>query len=488
MVMELVDIIKQRISKLKLFKDKGIELYPSKFQRSHPLQELVDNFKEELSVSIAGRVVAKRTHGKASFCDLRDQSGKVQLYIKSDIVGKDNFLLFQELDIGDFIGVEGALFKTHTDQITVKVEKFTLLSKSLRPLPEKWHGLKDIQIRYRQRYLDLISNEDVKKVFQMRSKIIAYIRSFLDKRGFIEVETPMMHYILGGAAGKPFKTYHNELDMELYLRIAPELHLKRLLVGGFEKVYEINRSFRNEGLSTRHNPEFTMLELYSAYDNYQDMMQICQELVVSCAKDILGTTKLTFSGHEIDLGAEWKKCSFADIVKDKFGISPEDDVKTMVKKLSDKGRDIKQGKLSRMQIVRIVEDFLQEDQSVAPVFLTDYFSILCPLAKTKKDNPLLSERFELFMGGMEVANAYSELNDPIEQKNRFLEELKDDKDKKVLDEDYINALEHGMPPAGGLGIGIDRLVMIFLNQPSIRDVVLFPMLRLEKDSESKNEF
>jgi len=487
MVMELVDIIKQRISKLKLFKDKGIELYPSKFQRSHPLQELVDNFKEELSVSIAGRIVAKRTHGKASFCDLRDQSGKVQLYIKSDIIGKDNFLLFQELDIGDFIGVEGALFKTHTDQITVKVEKFTLLSKSLRPLPEKWHGLKDIQIRYRQRYLDLISNEDVKKVFQMRSKIIAYIRSFLDKRGFIEVETPMMHYIPGGAAGKPFKTYHNELDMELYLRIAPELHLKRLLVGGFEKVYEINRSFRNEGLSTRHNPEFTMLELYSAYDNYQDMMQICQELIVSCAKDILGTTKLTFSGHEIDLGAEWKKCSFADIVKDKFGISPEDDVKTMVKKLSDKGRDIKQDKLSRMQIVRIVEDFLQEDQNAAPVFFTDYFSILCPLAKNKKDNPLLSERFELFMGGIEVANAYSELNDPIEQKNRFLEELKDDKDKKVLDEDYINALEHGMPPAGGLGIGIDRLVMIFLNQPSIRDVVLFPMLRLEKDSESKNE-
>ncbi|MFC1645595.1 lysine--tRNA ligase [Candidatus Omnitrophota bacterium] len=480
MAMELVDIIKQRIAKLKLFQEKGIELYPPKFLRTHSMQELTDNFKEELRVSIAGRIMAKRVHGKACFCDLKDQSGKVQLYIKSDIVGKDSFSLFQELDIGDIIGIDGALFKTHTGQITVKVEKFTLLSKSLRPLPEKWHGLKDIQIRYRQRYLDLISNEEVKKIFQLRSKIIACIRNFLDKKGFIEVETPMMHYIPGGAAGKPFKTYHNELDMELYLRIAPELHLKRLLVGGFEKVYEINRSFRNEGVSTRHNPEFTMLELYSAYDDYQDMMNICQELVVNCAKEILGTSKLTFAGKEIDLEREWQKHSFAEIVKDKFGISPEDDVKAMIKKLSDKGRDIKEGKLSRMQIVRIIEDFLQEGQAAAPVFFTDYFSILCPLAKTKKDNPLLSERFELFMGGMEVANAYSELNDPIEQKNRFLEELREDKDKKGLDEDYINALEHGMPPAGGLGIGIDRLVMIFLDQPSIRDVILFPLLRPEK--------
>lgn len=485
MVMELVDIIKQRIAKLKLFKDKGIELYPNKFVRSHSIYELIDNFKEELEVTIAGRIMAKRIHGKVCFCDLKDQSGKIQLYVKGDIIGKDSFSLFQELDMGDFIGVSGTLFKTHTGEITVKVEKFTLLSKSLRPLPEKWHGLKDIQIRYRQRYLDLISNEEVKKVFIMRSQIIAFIRSFLDKKGFIEVETPMMHHIPGGAAGKPFTTYHNELDMDLYLRIAPELHLKRLLVGGFEKVYEINRSFRNEGVSTKHNPEFTMLEIYSAYDNYQDMMQICQELIVNCARKILGKTKLTFLGKEIDLEAEWKKCSFADIVKDKFGISPDDDVKTMAKKLKEKGREVKEDKLSRMQIVRIIEDFLQEDQSATPVFFTDYFSILCPLAKNKKDNPLLSERFELFMGGMEVANAYSELNDPIEQKNRFVEELRDDKDKKGLDEDYVLALEHGMPPAGGLGIGIDRLAMIFLDQPSIRDVILFPLLRSDKAKEEE---
>ncbi|MFC1709656.1 lysine--tRNA ligase [Candidatus Omnitrophota bacterium] len=481
--MELVDIIKQRKAKLKLFKEKGIELFPSKFLRSHSIEDLVNNFKPEIKVSIGGRIFAKRKHGKVCFCDLKDQDGKIQLYVKGDIIGQDNFSLFQELDIGDFIGVSGELFKTHTGEITVKVEEFTLLAKSLRPLPEKWHGLKDIQIRYRQRYLDLISNEEVKKVFEMRSKIIAYIRSFLDKNGFMEVETPMMHYIPGGAAGKPFQTHHNELNMDLYLRIAPELHLKRLLVGGFEKVYEINRSFRNEGVSTRHNPEFTMLELYSAYDNYRDMMKICQELIASCAQEILGKTKLTFAGKEIDLGAEWQQCSFAEVIKDKFGILPEDDVKIMIKKLSAKGRDIKEGKLTRMQVVRIVEDFLQEGQSCAPVFFTDYFSILCPLAKNKTDNPLLSERFELFMGGMEVANAYSELNDPIEQKARFIEELKGDKDKKELDEDYINALEHGMPPAGGLGIGIDRLVMIFLDQPAIRDVILFPLLRLEKNKE-----
>ena len=443
----------------------------------------MSNFKEDQEACIAGRLTAKRAHGKACFCDLKDQSGKIQLYLKSDIVGQENFLLFQDLDIGDFVGVKGSTFKTHTGEATLKVDNFTLLSKSLRPLPEKWHGLKDVQIRYRQRYLDLISNEEVKQVFLMRSKIVSYIRSFLDAKGFIEVETPMMHYIPGGAAGKPFKTYHNELDMDLYLRIAPELYLKRLLVGGFEKVYEINRNFRNECLSTRHNPEFTMLELYSAYDNYEDMMSLCQELIANCAKEILGKTTLTFDGKEINLLGDWQKCSFAEMVKNKFGIVPEDDVKIMLKKLKDKGREIKEEKLSRMQIVRIIEEFLQEGQSSLPVFFTDYFSILCPLAKNKKDNPLISERFELFMGGMEVANAYSELNDPIEQRSRFIEEIKDEKEKKDLDEDYVTALEYGMPPAGGLGIGIDRLVMIFLNQPSIRDVVLFPLLRLEKEKE-----
>jgi lysyl-tRNA synthetase class 2 len=295
-----------------------------------------------------------------------------------------------------------------------------------------------------------------------------------------------MHSIPGGAAGKPFKTYHQELDMELYLRIAPELYLKRLLVGGFEKVYEINRSFRNEGISTKHNPEFTMLEIYSAYDNYLDMMMLCQELIRDCAKEVLKTTKLSFCDKEIELSGVWRKCSFAEIVKEKFNIFPEDDVKTMIKKLNEKGKDIKEERLSRMQVVRIIEDFLQEEQGIHPVFFTDYFSILCPLAKNKKDNPLLSERFELFIGGMEVANAYSELNNPVEQKERFIEEIKDGKEKKALDEDYVNALEYGMPPAGGLGIGIDRLAMILLDQSSIRDVVLFPLLRPESDNNEKD--
>ncbi|MDD5618561.1 MAG: lysine--tRNA ligase, partial [Candidatus Omnitrophica bacterium] len=443
--MELNEIIKQRKDKLKLFKDKGIETYPHKFSRTHLISDLVNNFKEGEAVTIAGRLIAMRAHGKACFCDLKDHSAKIQLYVKNDIVGAENFSLFQDFDIGDFIGVKGEVFKTHTGELTIKVLSLTLLSKSLRPLPEKWHGLKDIQIRYRQRYLDLIANEDVKKVFLMRSKIISSIRNFLDKKGFVEVETPMMHYIPGGAAGKPFETHHNELDMDLYLRIAPELYLKRLLVGGFEKVYEINRNFRNEGLSTRHNPEFTMLELYSAYDDYENMMNLCQELIVSCAREVLGKTTLIFDGKEINLEGDWQKQSFAEMLKNKFGISPEDDAKTMLAKLKEKGREIKEEKLSRMQIVRIIEEFLQEGQSKLPVFFTDYFSILCPLAKNKKDNPLISERFELFMGGMEVANAYSELNDPMEQRDRFKEEIKDGKEKKELDEDYVTALEYGMP-------------------------------------------
>jgi len=481
--MELDDIRQQRMDKLNSLKEKGIELYPNKFSRTHSIAQLADDFKESERVVIAGRLTAMRAHGKACFCDLKDNQAKIQLYVRNDFVGQEQFDIFKEFDVGDFIGVTGELFKTHSGEKTVKVEKVVLLAKALLPLPEKWHGLKDIQIRYRQRYLDLIASDKVREVFLLRSKIIACIRNVLDAKGFIEVETPMMHQIPGGAAGKPFTTFHNELDMSLYLRIAPELYLKRLLVGGFEKVYEINRSFRNEGISTRHNPEFTMLELYSAYDNYQDMMDLCQEIITQCAKKILGTTKLVYGEREIDLESQWQRYSFADIVKERFGIVPEDDAQTMVEKLKAKGREIKDQRLSRMQIVRIVEDFLQEGHGAAPVFFTDYFSILCPLAKNKKDNPLISERFELFLGGMEVANAYSELNNPVEQRSRFVLEKKEEADSQTIDEDYVTALEYGMPPAGGLGIGIDRLVMVLLNQPSIRDVILFPLLRPEKSQE-----
>jgi len=480
--MEINEIIKQRIEKLSSLKAKGVIPYPNKFSRTHIVSDLVDGFEENKDVIVAGRIMAKRKHGKVCFADVRDFTGRIQIYVQLNEVSEERFSVFQDLDIGDFIGVKGQLFKTRTGEATIKVKEFTVLSKSLRPLPEKWHGLKDIQVRYRQRYLDLIANQSVKEVFLMRSKIISAIRRFLDKKAFVEVETPMLHALPGGAAGKPFKTFHNEYDMELYLRIAPELPLKRLLVGGFEKIYEINRSFRNEGISPRHNPEFTMLEIYSAYDNYADMMVLVKEIILHAAKEVLGKTKINFQGREVDLSEKWEERSFAQEVKKKFGVLPEDDANAIVEKLNKKGKKIEE-RLSRMQIVRLVEDFLQEDQPKTPIFFTDYFTILCPLAKTNKDNPLLSERFELFMAGMEVANAYSELNDPQEQKKRFLDEIKEGEKDKKLDEDYVLALEYGMPPAGGLGIGIDRLVMLFLDQPSIRDVILFPLLRPEKQEE-----
>ncbi|TAN58877.1 lysine--tRNA ligase, partial [bacterium] len=358
-------------------------------------------------------------------------------------------------------------------------ESAQLAAKSLRPLPEKWHGLKDVEIRYRQRYLDLIANPDIKKVFLKRSQIISSIRGYLDKNGYLEVETPMMHPIPGGAAGRPFKTHHNEYDADLYLRIAPELYLKRLLVGGFERVYEINRSFRNEGVSSRHNPEFTMLEAYAAYSDCQGMMSLTEEIIIEAARSAGLGLKFEYQGKEIDMSPPWKRYSFSDVVKDKFGIVPEDSAEVMLAKLQAKGRALNEKRLSRSQVVKLVEDTLQEGCDFSPVFFTDYFSILCPLAKNKPDNPFISERFELFIAGMEVANAYSELNDPLEQRRRLEEEISEAESGslRMLDEDFITALEYGMPPAGGLGIGIDRLAMILTNQPSIRDVILFPLLR-----------
>jgi len=356
------------------------------------------------------------------------------------------------------------------------VERFVLLAKSLRPLPEKWHGLKDVETRYRQRHIDLIANPQVREVFLQRSRLVAVLRAFLTGRGFLEVETPMMHPIAGGAAGRPFKTHHNEYDADLYLRIAPELYLKRLIVGGFEKIFEINRSFRNEGVSTRHNPEFTMLELYQAYGDVEDMMRLTQDIFVHAAQEVFGRLDFTYQGKTVDLTPPWPRRSFAEAVKERFDIGPEDDAATMVAKLKKKGRPVEE-RLTRSQIVRIVEESLTAAGSRKPVFFTDYFSILCPLAKNRKDAPALSERFELYIAGMEVANAYSELNDPQEQRQRLLREIKEDTKAGRLDEDFVQALEMGMPPTGGLGIGIDRMAMIFLDQPSIRDVILFPLLR-----------
>ncbi|MDD5255090.1 MAG: lysine--tRNA ligase [Candidatus Omnitrophica bacterium] len=479
--MEINEIIEQRKDKFNSLQAKGIPAYTKADASGVQIQEAVSNFQEGRRLSLSGRVVAKRLHGKAAFLDLRDVSGKIQLYFKEGILGQEQFGLLELIDVADFLGVQGELFKTHTGEPTVKVESFTVLAKALRPLPEKWHGLKDVELRYRQRYLDLIANEVVRTVFAMRSRIVKSIRDFLDARGFQEVETPMMHAIPGGAAGRPFKTHHNQYDMELYLRIAPELYLKRLLVGGLDRVYEVNRNFRNEGVSTRHNPEFTMLEVYQAYGDYETMMLLVEQMFSFIAMQLWGKTQFSYQGTTIDFAPPWQRRSFAQMVQERFEIRAQDDAETMLRKLQAKGIAREKNRLSRSQVTKIIEDILEQDMQSAPTFVTDYFTSLCPLARTKKDDPFLSERFELYIAGMEIGNAYSELNDPIEQRRRFEEEIKDleTDEKKAVDEDYVAALEHGMPPAGGLGIGIDRLVMLLADQPSIRDVILFPLLRPE---------
>ncbi len=473
------ELIKQRKAKLDAITKKGIYAYGGRFEVSSNIKDLTENFVENKNIVLAGRIMACREHGKAKFYDLKDFSGKMQIYLKADIIGQENYEFLNNLDIGDFVGVKGETFKTRTGEPTVKVTDIKILAKSLRPLPEKWHGLKDVETRYRQRYVDLVMNEDVKNVMVARSKIITHIRKFLDEKGFIEVETPMMQSIPGGAAGKPFKTHHEALGIDLYLRIAPELYLKRLLVGGLDRVYEINRNFRNEGISIRHNPEFTMLEVYEAYSDCEGMMKLTEELITDLARKIFGVTELEYQGKHIDL-SKWERVSFADLMKEQFGITPDEKPEEWIKKLKKKGIEIEGKELSRTQVINIVGELVEPKAHNHPIFVIDLFKELCPLAKTKKDNPLLTDRFELYMASMEIANAYSELNDPIEQKKRFEEELKDKKgEKRNIDEDFIRALEYGMPPAGGLGIGIDRLVMILTNSPSIRDVILFPQLKPE---------
>lgn len=488
--MEDNEIIKQRKAKLAAITGEGVYPYGGKFEVSSGIKELKDNFAEGNTATVAGRVMACRAHGKSIFFDIKDTYARMQAYVKEDIVGKNGFEFLKHIDIGDFLGVTGDTFKTRTGEPTIIVKSFQILSKSLRPLPEKWHGLKDVETRYRQRYVDLIVNDDVRKVFITRSRIITEMRKFLDGRGFLEVETPMMQSIAGGAAGKPFKTHHEALDIDLFLRIAPELYLKRLLVGGFEKVYEINRNFRNEGISIRHNPEFTMIEVYEAYSDCEGMMKLTEELITSIAQTVLGTTMLTYQGKSLDL-SKWERVSFAELMKEQFGIVPQDSQAEWVNKLKAKGVEIEGKDVSKTQIINIVGELVEPKAGNHPVFVVDMFKEMCPLAKTKRDNPHLTDRFELYMGGMEIANAYSELNDPIEQRERFEEELrsaKNDKrstmdDKRNIDEDFVRALEYGMPPAGGLGIGIDRLVMVLTDSPSIRDVILFPQLKPESPQE-----
>ncbi len=452
----------------------GNPFQEAKFSKPLVISEVVKGYQEEKEASLAGRVISKREHGKSGFAHVADFSGKIQVYARRDNLGQA-FELFKKLDIGDIIGLEGKLFKTKTGEITIIADKIKLLAKAYRPLPEKWHGLKDIETRYRQRYLDLISNSESRNVFIKRTEIVSSIRKFFEGLSFIEVETPMLHPIPGGAAGEPFETFHNATSNKVYLRIAPELYLKRLLVGGFDRVYEINRSFRNEGSSRRHNPEFTMLEAYATYCDYQFMMDLCEELFTDLAHKFCGSSVFEYQSRKIDFSRPWQRISFAQLFKKEFGVEAEDNHKIATEKISKKV-ELKEG-LSRMQMLKICEELIEKNYPKdKPAFITDFFTWTSPLAKTKKNNPNLVERFELFIAGVEVANAYSELNDPVEQKKRLTQQ----KEKGApceLDSDFIKSLEYGMPPAAGLGIGIDRLVMIFLNQPSIRDVILFPLLK-----------
>jgi lysyl-tRNA synthetase, class II len=481
---------RSRLDKLQRIKELGINPYPTRYQRSHTAQEAVAIFPEQgdtpeevPQIRVAGRITAMRIMGKASFMDIRDGSGRIQIYFKKDTIGEERYSFLNDFDIGDFLGVEGTLFKTRTEEITVQVSDFTFLSKSLQPLPEKWHGLTDVEKRYRQRYLDLIANEEVRHIFRTRSRIISSMRRFLEEQGFMEVETPVLQPIAAGALAKPFATHHHALDRDLYLRIATELHLKRLIIGGFEKVYEIGRVFRNEGISIKHNPEFTTLECYQAYADYHDVMDLTEQMISSISLDVLGTNTVGFGETTIDFSPPWPRMSLRDAIKEKSGIDFEDypDAASLEAQIRKTGIPVDTG-LSWAKLVDHLLSEKVEPDLIQPTFLTDYPVELSPLAKRKPGSDRLTERFEGFCGGMEIANAFSELNDPLDQRERFEEQEKmrtefGDEEVERTDNDFLTALEHGMPPTGGLGIGIDRLVMLLTGQHSIREVILFPQLR-----------
>lgn len=482
--------LQQRREKLEKLRQLGVDLYPRRYASSHSIEQISNELRdvpaEELETQhrrerVSGRIIALRGHGKVAFLNLKQEDAQIQVYLKKDIIG-EQFAIYECLDLGDFIGVEGELFRTKTGELTIKAESLTFLSKALRPLPEKWHGLQDVELRYRQRYLDLLVNPEVRRIFEIRSRIVAELRAYFDARGFMEVETPMMQVLPGGALARPFKTHHNAMDMDLYLRIAPELYLKRLTIGGLERVYEINRSFRNEGISTMHNPEFTMLEFYIAYYDYNDMMDLTEDLINTLAKNVLGTEEIEFSGKTISFKKPWPRMTMKQALLELGNISPTiiEDVNALRSLALDlkikNALDLSKGKLWGELFEKLVEEKLS-----GPIFITDYPRELSPLSKSRPDDPSLVERFELYLGGMEIANAYSELNDPVEQKRRFEEQSRayeaGDQEAHSVDEDYVTALEHGLPPTGGEGIGVDRLTMLFTGAPSIREVILFPLLK-----------
>jgi len=476
-----------RRHKLATLRQAGIDPFPARFARSHDIASachrgtaLAVGESSEEPVTVAGRLVAMRSMGKAAFLDLRDGTGQIQLHAAVDQLGEDAFRALVDCDIGDFLGAHGALFRTKRGELSVAVQRWELLSKSLRPLPEKWHGLRDVELRYRHRSLDLISNDEVRTAFRQRSRMISVLRRFLDERGFLEVETPIMQPLAGGASARPFVTHHNTLDVDLYLRVAKELYLKRLVIGGFDRVYELGRDFRNEGVSTQHNPEFTMLEIYEAYSDYSGMMTLAEEMVTACAKELHGGTEIEFVGRRIDLAPPWRRVTLEEAVEDAMGVAvidaSEEDLRGAAQA---KGMELPGG--TRGELLAHLFETAVEETLISPTFVCDYPVDVSPLAKFKQGSGDTVERFELFIGGMEVANAFTELNDPDDQRRRFeaqdlLRQQGDDEAQRI-DEDFLFALEHGMPPTGGIGVGIDRLAMLLTDSPSIRDVILFPAVR-----------
>jgi lysyl-tRNA synthetase class 2 len=488
---ELNDQLQVRREKLKNLFNEGLDPFGKRFERSHTAGSMEVEFgqlsKEELAeneveVTIAGRIMTKRGKGKAGFAHVQDLTGQVQIYVRKDTVGDQQYTIFDSMDIGDIVGITGIAFKTSVGELSVKAKDFQILTKSLRPLPEKFHGLKDVEQRYRQRYVDLIMNPQVRSMFVTRSKILKSMRNYLDNNGYLEVETPMMHAIAGGASAKPFITHHNALDMELYMRIAIELHLKRLIVGGLEKVYEIGRVFRNEGVSTKHNPEFTMIELYEAYADYEDIMALTENLVAHIAEEVLGSTTVQYGDYQINLKPQWKRLHMVESIKEYAGVD------FWVEMTDEEARQIAKEHhvpvKETMTYGHVVNEFFEyfvEEKLIQPTFIYGHPLAISPLAKKNPKDERFTDRFELFIVGREHANAFTELNDPIDQRQRFEAQLvqraQGDDEAHMMDEDFLEALEYGMPPTGGLGIGIDRLVMLLTNAPSIRDVLLFPQMR-----------
>jgi lysyl-tRNA synthetase class 2 len=490
------ELIRVRREKLQRIVEAGFEAYPARVRAADSIRSIVDAHSSKTAeqleaevprASVAGRIMTLRDHGKTAFLDLAEDGARIQIYCRRDALEPREWTLYENLDLGDWVSVEGPVFRTKKGELSIKAERLGFLAKALRPLPEKWHGLTDVEQRYRQRYLDLIANDESKEVFRTRAKIVRYIRNWFDARGFIEVETPMMQPIAGGAAARPFITHHNTLDIDLYLRIAPELYLKRLIVGGFPRVYEINRNFRNEGISTQHNPEFTMLEFYQAYADYNQLMDLTEELLSGLVQEVRGTTSITFGERHLDFGRPWRRFTMEEAVLEfapSRGLSIDpDDLRSASKLrgLLEHATGTEHDETSRGKLLAHLFEVVAEEHLVQPTFITDFPIEVSPLSKERPDDKRIVERFELYIAGMEVANAFSELNDPDEQGKRFLDQLdqraKGDDEAHQMDEDYVRALEYGMPPTGGEGVGIDRLTMILTDSPSIRDVILFPQMR-----------